>query len=87
MGRQARRESSRAWIASGAAITIKTYATATALPTIPDEMLTLMGISSAGYLAGKMARMEPPRPHPWCCQMVTAVSPYSRVRHRLRAPS
>ncbi len=26
MGRQARRESSRAWIASGAAITIKTYA-------------------------------------------------------------
>jgi hypothetical protein len=41
-------------------ITIKTYATATALPTIPDELLALMGISSAGYLTGKMARRPGP---------------------------
>jgi hypothetical protein len=37
-------------------ITIKTYATATVLPTIPNELLVLMGISSAGYVGGKLAR-------------------------------
>ncbi len=32
---------------------ILTYKTATALPTIPNELLALMGVSSAGYIAGK----------------------------------
>ena len=37
-------------------ITITTYATAIALPDIPNELLTLMGLSSAGYLGGKLVR-------------------------------
>jgi hypothetical protein len=41
-------------------ITIRTYTTATALPTIPDELLILMGISSAGYLGGKLGRRPGP---------------------------
>jgi hypothetical protein len=41
-------------------ITIRTYATATALPTIPEELLVLMGISSAGYLVGKVGRKPGP---------------------------
>ena len=41
-------------------IIFKTYTTSTGLPTIPNEMLALMGISSAGYLGGKMARKAGP---------------------------
>jgi hypothetical protein len=41
-------------------IVIKTYTTSTGLPTIPTEMLALMGISSAGYLGGKLARKPGP---------------------------
>jgi hypothetical protein len=41
-------------------IVFKTYMTSTGLPTIPNEMLALMGISSAGYLGGKMARKPGP---------------------------
>lgn len=41
-------------------ITVRTYATASALPTIPSELLVLMGISSAGYLGGKLARKPGP---------------------------
>jgi hypothetical protein len=41
-------------------IVYTSYTTATELPTIPDELLTLMGISSGGYLAGKMARSAGP---------------------------
>jgi hypothetical protein len=41
-------------------ITFKTYETTTALPTVPNEMLALMGISSAGYIGGKMARKAGP---------------------------
>ena len=37
-------------------ILIGTYATASSLPTIPNELLVLMGISSAGYLGGKAIR-------------------------------
>lgn len=37
-------------------ITISTYETATALPEISPELLTLMGLSSAGYLGGKLVR-------------------------------
>ncbi|HWS86299.1 MAG TPA: hypothetical protein VN282_05020 [Pyrinomonadaceae bacterium] len=37
-------------------ITVRTYDTATALPDIPQEMLVLMGLSSAGYLGGKLVR-------------------------------
>jgi hypothetical protein len=37
-------------------ITISTYATASALPEIPMELVALMGLSSAGYLGGKIIR-------------------------------
>lgn len=37
-------------------ITVSTYATATALPDIPPELLGLMGLSSVGYLGGKLVR-------------------------------
>ena len=37
-------------------ITVSTYETATALPEISPELLTLMGLSSAGYLGGKLVR-------------------------------
>lgn len=37
-------------------ITVTTYATATALPEIPQELLVLMGLSSAAYLGGKLVR-------------------------------
>lgn len=39
---------------------LKTYATSTGLPPMPTEMLALMGISSAGYLGGKLARKPGP---------------------------
>lgn len=39
---------------------VKNYANATAMPEIPEELLILMGISSAGYLAGKAARKAGP---------------------------
>ena len=41
-------------------ILIGTYATASALPTIPNELLVLMGISSAGYIGGKAVRSPGP---------------------------
>jgi hypothetical protein len=41
-------------------IIYKTYTTSSGLPPIPTEMLTLMGISSAGYVAGKLARKPGP---------------------------
>jgi hypothetical protein len=37
-------------------ITVSTFATADALPEIPTELLALMGLSSAGYLGGKLVR-------------------------------
>lgn len=37
-------------------ITVDTYDTASALPAIPTELLALMGLSSAGYLGGKLVR-------------------------------
>lgn len=37
-------------------ITVSSYTTATALPDIPQELLVLMGLSSAGYLGGKLVR-------------------------------
>jgi hypothetical protein len=37
-------------------VVISTYATATELPDIPAQLLTLMGLSSAGYLGGKLVR-------------------------------
>lgn len=42
---------------------VKNYANATVLPDIPQELLILMGISSAGYLAGKAARKPGPIIH------------------------
>jgi hypothetical protein len=41
-------------------IVVKTYATADGLPEIPNELLALMGLSSAGYLGGKLARKAGP---------------------------
>jgi hypothetical protein len=37
-------------------ITVSTFETAKALPDIPNELLMLMGLSSAGYLGGKIVR-------------------------------
>lgn len=37
-------------------ITVSTFSTATQLPEIPTEMLALMGLSSVGYLGGKLVR-------------------------------
>lgn len=37
-------------------VVVSTYATATELPDIPAQLLTLMGLSSAGYLGGKLVR-------------------------------
>jgi hypothetical protein len=37
-------------------ITVSTYATAEGLPDIPNDLLMLMGLSSAGYLGGKIVR-------------------------------
>jgi hypothetical protein len=39
-----------------ARITITTFGTAQGLPEIPQELLILMGLSSAGYLGGKLVR-------------------------------
>jgi hypothetical protein len=41
-------------------VVYKSYASATTLPTVPNELLVLMGISSGGYLAGKAARSAGP---------------------------
>ncbi len=41
-------------------IVINNYAISAAIPEIPDELLVLMGISSAGYLTGKMIRKSGP---------------------------
>lgn len=37
-------------------ITVTTFGTAQGLPEIPQELLVLMGLSSAGYLGGKLVR-------------------------------
>ena len=37
-------------------ITIMTFGTAEGLPSIPEQLLVLMGLSSAGYLGGKLVR-------------------------------
>jgi hypothetical protein len=37
-------------------ITVTSFGTATGLPDIPNDLLALMGLSSAGYLGGKMVR-------------------------------
>jgi len=37
-------------------ITVSTYATSSALPDIPPELLGLMGLSAVGYLGGKLVR-------------------------------
>jgi hypothetical protein len=41
-------------------ISVKNYSSSTSLPTIPTELLTLMGFSSLGYLVGKTARKPGP---------------------------
>jgi hypothetical protein len=41
-------------------IVYKQYALSAELPKVPEELLTLMGISSGGYLAGKFARKVGP---------------------------
>lgn len=41
-------------------ILIKNYSVTTELPTIPEQLLYLMGISSAGYLTGKALRKPGP---------------------------
>ncbi len=39
---------------------VKNYAISTAIPDIPEELLYLMGLSSAGYITGKMIRNPGP---------------------------
>jgi hypothetical protein len=41
-------------------IVFENYAQSTSLPTIPDQLLYLMGISSAGYITGKAIRRAGP---------------------------
>lgn len=41
-------------------ILVKNYAISTTVPEIPKELLILMGISSGGYIVGKMARKPGP---------------------------
>ncbi|MBD2511309.1 hypothetical protein H6G91_29355 [Nostoc muscorum FACHB-395] len=41
-------------------ILLRTYATASSLPEIPTELLTLMGISAGGYISGKAVRKAGP---------------------------
>ena len=41
-------------------ITVKTYASTTEMPTVPTELLMLMGVSSLGYVAGKAVRKPGP---------------------------
>jgi hypothetical protein len=41
-------------------IVLSTYTTATALPDIPQELLALMGLSSAAYVTGKIVRTPGP---------------------------
>ena len=41
-------------------IVLNTYATATALPDVPSELLTLMGLSSVAYVGGKLVRNPGP---------------------------
>lgn len=41
-------------------ILLVTYTTASSLPTIPNELLVLMGISAGGYIGGKVVRKPGP---------------------------
>jgi hypothetical protein len=64
MGRQGRRESSRAWIASGAAITIKTYARRYGV----DRYTAYEDLTAIGFplpdSALRWAHRPPPQPRP-----------------------
>jgi hypothetical protein len=64
MRRQARRESSRAWIASGATITIKTYARRYGV----DRYTACEDLTAIGFplpdSAQRWAHRPPPRPRP-----------------------
>ena len=65
MRRQARRESSRAWIASGATVTIKTYARRYGV----DRYTTYEDLAAIGFplpdSAQRWARRPPPQPLRW----------------------
>ena len=64
MRRQARRESSRAWIASGATVTIKTYARRYGVDRYTAyEDLTAIGFALPDS-AQRWARPPPPQPRP-----------------------
>jgi len=41
--------------------TIATYSTSSGLPNVPQELIVLMGLSSAGYIGGKLARKPGPK--------------------------
>ena len=64
MRRQARRESSRAWIASGATVTIKAYARRYGV----DRYTAYEDLAAIGFLlpdsAKRWARRPPPQPRP-----------------------
>jgi hypothetical protein len=64
MRRQARRESCRAWIASGAAVTIKTYARRYGV----DRYTAYEDLTAIGFglpdAARRWAQRPPPRPRP-----------------------
>jgi hypothetical protein len=64
MGRQARRESARAWIASGAAVAIKTYARRYGV----DRYTACEDLTAIGFplpdSARRWAHRPPPQPRP-----------------------
>jgi hypothetical protein len=66
MRRQARRESSRAWIASGATVTIKTYARRYGV----DRYTAYEDLTAIGFplpdSARRWAHRPPPQPRPRC---------------------
>ena len=74
MRRQARRESSRAWIASGAAVTIKTYARRYGVNRyIAYEDLTAIGFPLPDS-ARRWGHRPPPQPSPHRSAILQALS-------------